>query len=260
MGGTLTENNGAIPTEDGEEQDKPGGRLGRRALMFGAAAGLGAAAAVARAQPAEALDGDPVIQGAYTGNVSVPTTYMASSDATGLWGIGGSPSGLEPVPEQGPLQIAGLVGDSGAADGVVGLSSAGNGVKGITTKDDRGGVIGYDQSPGGGFGVQGYTESASGVGVSAVAVQSAATALQVEGVATFTRSGLESVTAGQSSATVTGVPLTASSLVLATMQNSISKVYVAAVIPSVSGSSFKIILTKAVPHGDTAQVGWFVVN
>jgi hypothetical protein len=79
-------------------------------------------------------------------------------------------------------------------------------------------------------------------------------------VATFTRSGLASVAAGKTSATVTDVTLTAASLVLATLQNSLSKVYVEAVIPNVSGKSFEILLSKKVPAGQTASIGWFVVN
>ena len=41
-GEELAENNGTLLTDDGEGQDKP---IGRRVLMLGAAAGVGAAAA-----------------------------------------------------------------------------------------------------------------------------------------------------------------------------------------------------------------------
>jgi hypothetical protein len=68
------------------------------------------------------------------------------------------------------------------------------------------------------------------------------------------------VAKGKTSVTVTGVSLTAASLVLATLQSSIKKVYVEAVVPNVSGGSFEILLSKAVPAGHTASIGWFVVN
>jgi hypothetical protein len=82
------------------------------------------------------------------------------------------------------------------------------------------------------------------------------------GVAKFSRSGLASIAAGSSSKTVTGVALTASSLVLATLQNNLSNlgIFVVAAVPSVSGSSFEILLSADVPTGKTASIGWFVVN
>jgi hypothetical protein len=55
------------------------------------------------------------------------------------------------------------------------------------------------------------------------------------------------------------VPLTASSLILATVQNS-AGVWVASAVPNVPGSSFTINLNAAPGIGHTAQVAWFVVN
>ncbi|MGH9208629.1 MAG: hypothetical protein ACRD1G_19110 [Acidimicrobiales bacterium] len=76
----------------------------------------------------------------------------------------------------------------------------------------------------------------------------------------FSNSGTVSITAGQKTATSTGATLTSTSLVLATLQNSLRGVYDQAVVPNVSGNSFEIFLSKAVPRGMTAKVAWFVVN
>jgi hypothetical protein len=80
------------------------------------------------------------------------------------------------------------------------------------------------------------------------------------GPVSFSNSGTMSIGAGKKSATYTGASLTSASLVLANLQNSLPKVYVQAVVPNVSHNSFEIFLSKAVPHGQTAKVAWFVVN
>ena len=87
-------------------------------------------------------------------------------------------------------------------------------------------------------------------------------ALAVDGVATFSRSGIATV-AGTSSRSadkikVTGVALTSSSLVLATPQDYVAGVAVAAVVPKVSSSSFDIYLTEAVEV--SLDVAWFVIG
>jgi hypothetical protein len=139
-------------------------------------------------------------------------------------------------------------------------------VLGSSQAADAGGVWGADESENGSFGVQGTTGSGVGVagsaesGVGVSAQSGSGIALEVEGVATFTRSGLESIPADKTSATVTGVVLSATSLVLATMQNSIAKLYVEAVVPDVGAGSFEILLSKKVPNGKAANVGWFIVN
>ena len=52
--------------------------------------------------------------------------------------------------------------------------------------------------------------------------------------------------------------LTSASLVLATLQQNLSGVYVRAAVPNVTGSSFTVYLSKA-PTTST-KVAWFVVN
>jgi hypothetical protein len=112
-------------------------------------------------------------------------------------------------------------------------------------------------APASGAGVHGTTNSAASTGMLAEHT-AGGTALKVSGTAAFSRSGVLTVAAGKSSATVTGVALSAASLVLATLQQHTTGVYVTAAVPKVSGSSFTVYLSKA-PTVST-KVAWFVVN
>jgi hypothetical protein len=85
-----------------------------------------------------------------------------------------------------------------------------------------------------------------------------ATALQVAGKAVFSRSGVLTVAAGSSSGTVTVVALTSASLVLATVQQDRSGVWVRSAVPNVAASSFTIHLSKAVSA--STRVAWFVLD
>jgi len=105
--------------------------------------------------------------------------------------------------------------------------------------------------------VNGRAVSAAGAGVLAENT-AGGNALQVSGTAAFSRSGVVTVAAGQSSATKTGVALTAASLVLATLQQDRAGIWVRSVVPNVAGSSFTIHVSKPVSAG--TSVAWFVVN
>jgi hypothetical protein len=105
--------------------------------------------------------------------------------------------------------------------------------------------------------VHGKATAAAGVGVLAENT-AGGTALKAAGPAVFSRSGILTVAAGKSSGTVTGVALSAASLVLATLQQNLSGVYVRSAVPNVPGSSFTVHLSKAVTA--SAAVAWFVVN
>ena len=167
----------------------------------------------------------------------------AAGSGTGVVGVGGD-SGTGVTGTGGGLNGAGVVGTGGGtAAGVTGIAnSTGDGVKGFSK---------------GGVGVHGVTTAASGVGVLAEN-QGSGVALQANGPAVFSRSGLVTIAAGKTSATVTGVALSSASLVLATLQQHVTGVYVVAAVPSVAGSSFIVYLNKA-PTA-TARVAWFVVN
>ena len=108
-------------------------------------------------------------------------------------------------------------------------------------------------------GVHGFSVSSTGFGVLAENAGDG-TALKVAGPSEFSRSGLVNIAAPANSAVVSGVALTASSLVLATLQNKLGGVMVASAVPNVAGSSFTVNLNKAPGTGKTAVVAWFVVN
>jgi hypothetical protein len=133
---------------------------------------------------------------------------------------------------------------SGTGHGVSGTGGAsGNGVTGT--------------GGGRGNGVVGQAISTDGAGVLAVNF-AGGTALQVAGKAAFSRSGVLTVAAGKSSATVTGVALTAASLVLATLQQDRAGIWVRSAVPNVTASSFTVHLSKAVPA--RTRVAWFVAD
>ena len=95
-----------------------------------------------------------------------------------------------------------------------------------------------------------------------VTTAGAGPALAVEGIATFSRSGVAQVagtsTKAAQSVTVTGVPLTSSSLILATPQGTAAGVGIEGVVPDVSASSFVIHLTKAIEA--SLDIARFVVG
>ncbi len=80
-------------------------------------------------------------------------------------------------------------------------------------------------------GAQGTSPSGSGV----FATSTEGTALQVQGVATFERSGQVMIPAGKSSVVVSQPALSGSSLVLANLQNHLKGIYVEAVVPRCVG-------------------------
>ena len=84
-------------------------------------------------------------------------------------------------------------------------------------------------------------------------------ALTVQGVASFTRSGVASVLAGTSSIVV-NVPggLTAASHVLATAQTNLGTLSVRAAVPNTTTGKITIYLSGSVPASQSFSVGWFV--
>jgi len=214
--------------------------------------------------------------------------YNTTANLPALYGQAHGSSGIS--------DIAAVIGDSDQVDGVLGLSSGGVGVHGVTTADagtgaDTVGVLGEDTStvPGGtgvygssvhGHGVQGVTSgsdgftgvhgkaigpgaygvfgeglSTSGVGVRA---SSPGTALQVNGAAQFTRSGVATLSAAATSVVVTVLGgLKATSHVLATLQtDGAVGLAVRAAVPNTSTGKVTIYFTESAPAG--TKVGWFV--
>jgi hypothetical protein len=137
---------------------------------------------------------------------------------------------------------AGVEGDSqGMGPGVFGFSEgSGPGVRGA----------GVGSSPG----VEGQS-SGTGAGVLALN-DGSGPALEVQGPATFSRSGLATIVAKKSSVTVSFPGVTATSMVLATLQTVAKGIGVAAAVPE--ADAFTIKLTKS-PKIDVV-VAWFVLG
>jgi hypothetical protein len=77
-------------------------------------------------------------------------------------------------------------------------------------------------------------------------------------VATFSRSGLATVAEGATSVTITGVSLSSTSLVFATIQGHISGLGVAGVVRIPTDSEMSICLTKSASKA--VSVAWFIVG
>jgi hypothetical protein len=219
------------------------------------------------------------------GNGSGTALYLFGSSATpgdGLYSVGHNGSGVWAY----SYQKDGVVG-TGARHGVVGNSSStsGSGVYGENTSTGRGvearsnGIAMLGESTGGmgvqgratsqsGIGVYGETEAPNGTGVLGNATQANGTgvralstngtALAVDGKASFSRSGKLTVPAGATSVVKTGVALTSASMVLATLQQRRSGLWVQAAVPSPGSASFTLYLNKAAPASTT--VAWFVLD
>jgi len=210
----------------------------RRTLLGGAVAGAAVVAAEAvHAAPARAADGDAVILGQT--NEALNTTVINAKEAA-LWGRANTDDGA-------------LIGENQAQDGYgvrgtspyIGLNAIG-GKYGVYAVSDHG------------LGVYGQTYD--GVAVAARTAVPQGTALEVEGTARFSRSGVAVVPGGRKEVRVTGVLLTAESVVMATMQQyrAGSGVSLQAAIPEPAANAFRLRLTAAAP--DDTRVGWFIVN
>jgi hypothetical protein len=156
---------------------------------------------------------------------------------------------------------------SSSGSGVFGQNDGnGNGVYGHANNSAASGV--YGQNDGTGFGVAGRAsggtgilgDSANGIGVSASSQN--ATALKVTGKAQFSRSGVATV-AGTSAAPKNSVkvslPITAKSMMTATLQKYVAGVYVVAAVPNVAGGYFTIYLNKPVSTS-VGPIAWMVVE
>jgi hypothetical protein len=210
----------------------------RRGLLAGAAAGAVVVAAEGvRAAPARAADGDGVILGRE--NEAVDTTVINARE-TALKGRSSTDDGA-------------LVGENDAPDGYgvratspyIGLDAVGNAYGVYATSDHGRGVFG---------------QTYDGIALSAQTAVPQGTALQVDGTAKFSRSGIAIVPAGQREVRVTGVLLSAASIVLATVQQyrSGSGASLQAAIPDAGTSSVRLRLSDRALE-DT-KIGWFIVS
>lgn len=243
----------------------------------------------------DAVDGDGV-RGSSSGSGNGVYGFINPGSAGGAGVLGNV---LFNGPGDGVLGTTGGPGNgvhgsvSGAGDGVLGEAGTGNGVHGISRGPGLGaGVLGFgptgvagsdnggDPAGGtGGIGVKGSTTS--GIGVQANAANPSATALQAtnagggvalqvrgvstfEGVTAFSRSGLATVNGStatpKNSVKVSSVSLTASSLVLATIQGDPpgTGIAVQGVVTNPTKSTLTIYLTQMV--STHVKVAWLVLG
>jgi hypothetical protein len=170
------------------------------------------------------------------------TVGVAGSGATGVLGLSSSDGAYGVQGEDRNIigTGTGVAGTSNYAVGVYGAIGDGEG-----GSEGTAAVYGVDNTSKGAVGVWAY----SGAG----------TALTVEGTAAFQTAGTTEVAGTsakpKSSVKVTGVPLTSTSLVVATAQGHMSGVYVEGVVLDVSAGSFTIYLNKSITT--SLVIGWF---
>jgi hypothetical protein len=251
-------------------------RRSRRRFLAAGAGGVAAilAGELSRTPAAEAANGDPVTAGHNT-DATAPTKVTNTADTgAGIWGIasGGSRHGVYGTNTGGGHGVGGSAGAGGA--GVHGINTGntygvwgdaphgiavyattldGMAIVGFTTSDQHVAIEGtnFGSAPG----VRGSNGSPTGVGVEASA---GGVALNVMGVAAFDRSGVATVKTGQASVKVKVTPLSGSSLVLATVQQSAGGCSVRCAEPDPGSESFTITLDKKAPVN--VRVAWFVLN
>jgi hypothetical protein len=191
-----------------------------------------------------------------SGTSSASAGVYGQTSATGHAGVHGTDASGEP-----------------GGYGIYGTSVNGYGVYGIAPEPDAGsggvfgqfgsgsipalpgflvsGVVGADLSVGN-TGVSGLSLAGTGV----YAASNTGTALSVFGKVQFSSAGLATVRKGRKTVTVTTSAVTASTLVLATLQKAQNGVYIAAAAPK--AGSFTITLNKAAA-GDL-PVAWFFIG
>jgi hypothetical protein len=160
----------------------------------------------------------------------------------------------------------GVFGSSASGNGVEGGSTSANGVQGESASNTASGV--YGQNSATGYGVAGRAnagigtlgDSANGIGVWANSQN--ALALKVSGKTQLSRSGVATV-AGTASAPQNSVrvsiPITAKSMMTATLQNYVPGVFVVAAVPNVAGGYFTIYLNKKVST-TVGPISWIVTE
>lgn len=189
---------------------------------------------------------------------------------TGLVGVQGDTGLLE-------TSIGGVSGNSAFGVGVSGYGGD-VGVMAIKTMCanfcEPGSAVHAENQEVGGIGVQSVTPDGTGVasfsfegtgvqgqstnGTGVLARSFNATALEVDGESEFSRSGRVTIPAGATSVVVPGVALSASSMVLATLQNNRVDTWLRSAVPSTSADTITISLNKQAPL-DT-KVAWLVIE
>ena len=194
---------------------------------------------------ATATQGQPVIAGQINDETSPTQINNTSVDATTGMVVNkfGSDTSATALAVTGPNGIAAVSNASGAVNGVFGRA---------TNAATGSGVYGQNDSTG--YGVAGRSNNGTGV----LADSSNGTALSVTGKAKFSRSGVATVSAGQTYKQVTLTGLTSSTFVVATVQGSTAGVWVQRVAVTPASGYFRIYLNKTASAN--TKVGWFAIN
>jgi hypothetical protein len=221
--------------------------VSRRGVLWRAglatAGGIGALSLL-DAQSADAVAHNFVLESANT--AAATTTLTAAADVQQFLVIDGSPMGTTDTTMivKGANGNTALSVHTGAGpSGTVGLAlgvSADGGSSAISASSGSATAL--------------SASSTSGTAVKASSTSG--TALSVLGRAHFSRSGSASVSQGSKTKTVTVSGMKSTSLVLVTLQSSITGVYVAAAVPATG--KFTVHLNKSTPAA--AKFAWFVLN
>jgi hypothetical protein len=228
----------------------------------------------------------PTDSGVWGENVGGGYGMFGSTSASGLAGgagVAGLNNGSGPGVRGASQSGAGVYGFATSSEGVYARSgntdgttpgTTRSGVHGVTNSasagavwgENVGGGDGVQGTSGGGNGVHGQATASAGVGVLAentgggLALK-ATGPVELDARVSFTRSGSVVIPSGATKATVTPPgALTASSLVLALLQNVAGGVMVKAAVPNPGAGTFQIVLNKAPLAPATATVAWLVVN
>jgi hypothetical protein len=194
----------------------------------------------------------PAVWGDNTGRGNGVHGSTSGNLASGVYGSN-SAGGYGVAGRTGASTRAGTLGDNtGTGPGVQGESRSGNGVFGFSHGAGASGV--YGENDAGGYGVAG--RSNAGIGV--LATSTSGTALAVDGVANFSRSGTIVIPAGRSRIVVSGVSLSAASFAIATLQQNRAGIWVQSAVPSAAGDTLTIYLNKAVTSN--TRVAWFILD
>lgn len=265
MSDQQEEHRATDPATD-EGQVAPPGRFGRRALMLGAAAtGAGMAASVAGGGTAEAAPGKQPAVLLGKSNAAHATTQVTTRTGDGLKGqtFAKGHSGVVGFDTSTASGGHGLYGHSINGSGVLGISQHGNGVTGLTSTVGESGVAGIDQTAtAGAHGVFGQSDHGDAVhatslhGTALLGQSTHGLALHVQGKAKFGHSGVATVAGGHTSVTVSVPGISASDIVLATIQQPQPGISVAGA--HASSGSLTITLTGSTEG--SVRVGWLVLS
>jgi hypothetical protein len=193
-----------------------------------------------------------------TANVAIPCDSFPGTGVFG-GGVGNGVSGLTAnglasgVYGQNTAGGYGMKGLSASGVGIFGQSlGAADGVDGQTNSSCCSAVYGLNN--GGGNGVAGRADTGTGV----LAASTSGIGLKVDGKTQFSRSGVATVSVGQTYKQVTLTGPTSATFVVATVQGGTGGVWVQRVAVTPASSSFRIYLNKAATA--TTKVGWFAIG